>query len=655
MTARVLIVDDSLTVRMGLAETFAAAGFDAVPCDTLGAARAALAAKPCQLVILDVQLPDGDGIDLLIELRRAADTAKLPIFLLSSESEVKHRIRGLTGGADAYLAKPYDAAQLVERAERLLATQVDDPRPLVLVIDDSVTFREEIAARLGEAGFRVLAAASGEEGLRRAADVRPAAIVVDGVMPGIDGTAVIRTIRLDPALSATPCLMLTASEGAASEVTALDAGADGYVRKSEGSELILVRLRALLRAGAKPRPDGPSAFGPKKILAVDDSRTYLELLGETLHDDGHDVVKAHSGAEALAVLGVEAVYCVLLDLFMPGLSGTETCQRIKATPALRNVPLIMLTASEDQQTMIDGINAGADDYVTKSADFAVLKARLRAQLRRKQVEDETRRVREQFLQKETEANAARALAEQKTLLLGQLETKNAELAAVNRELETFAYSVSHDLRQPLRSIDGFSKVLLEEHAGGLPPDARHYLERVRAGAQRMAALIDGLLALSRVTQSELVRRPLRLDAIARRVFQRLSDGDPGRAAELDIDGEILAQGDPQLIESVLENLIGNAWKFTAHARPARLAVGVACEPRRAFYVRDNGVGFQMEYAGKLFGPFQRLHSDKQFAGTGIGLATVQRIVHRHGGEIWAESRPGEGSTFYFTLPAEAAP
>jgi two-component system, NtrC family, sensor kinase len=657
MTDHIIIVDDSLTVRMDLGDAFHEAGFDCSLCTSADEARSAIRRKSPSLVVLDVHLVDSDGIELLAELRRSQETSATPVILLSSEAEVKDRVRGLETGASAYIGKPYDRSYVVARARNLLLKEkASDGPPRVLVIDDSITFREVLGTFLRELGYDVVLASSGEEGLRRAADVRPDAIVVDGVMPDLDGTAVIRRIRLDSGLQTIPCLLLTASEEGASEILALDSGADAYVRKGDGNDIVAARLQAMLRVTeeSRERDYAPSLLAPKRVLAVDDSVTYLEELSAQLSSDGYEIIKARSGKEALALLAVEQVDAILLDLLMPDLSGTETCKQIKASPGLRNVPLIMLTALAEAHAMIEGINAGADDYVAKTGDFDVLKARLRAQVRRKQFEDENRRIREDVLRKGAEAQAAQQLAEARAMLLQELERKNAELQAVNRELQAFAYSVSHDLRQPLRGMDGFSKVVLEQYGDRLDDTARHYLERVRASAQRMEQLIDGLLVLSRVHAKEIQRGTVSLDAIAWRVIDRLKEGDPSRRVDCVVADSLTADADEHLMESVFENLLGNAWKFTSRCDRARIEVGVEREKERdgnrsVYSIVDNGVGFKMDYVDKLFGPFQRLHSDHDFPGTGIGLATVQRIVHRHGGEIWARSEPDVRTAFFFTL------
>ncbi len=232
-----------------------------------------------------------------------------------------------------------------------------------------------------------------------------------------------------------------------------------------------------------------------------------------------------------------------------------------------------------------------------------------------------------------------------------LGRRNTELTAVNRELEAFSYSVSHDLRAPLRAIDGFSQALLEDHTDRLDEEGHEHLHRVRAAAQRMAQLIDDLLDLSRVTRREMRRERVDLSALARETVEQLRKSDPERAVKAAIVDGAVTEGDSHLLRVVLENLLGNAWKFTAKRPGARIEFGMTTMPdgERVFYVRDNGVGFDMAYAGKLFGAFQRLHGMKEFPGTGIGLATVQRVVHRHGGRVWADAALDRGATFFFTL------
>ncbi|WP_406696318.1 ATP-binding protein [Singulisphaera sp. Ch08] len=233
----------------------------------------------------------------------------------------------------------------------------------------------------------------------------------------------------------------------------------------------------------------------------------------------------------------------------------------------------------------------------------------------------------------------------------RVRERTAQLEASNKELEAFCYSVSHDLQAPLRAIDGFSQELLASHAGQLDDQGRHYLERIRAGGQRMAQLIADLLQLSRLSRSEMQQQRVDLSGVAREVADDLRQREPGRDVSFVIEPGVSGFGDPRLLRLVLENLLGNAWKFTAKQPRATIAFERAeTEGGRAYAVRDDGAGFDMAFAGKLFGAFQRLHSDRDFPGTGIGLAIVQRVIHRHGGRVWGEGAVERGASFSFTLP-----
>lgn len=232
------------------------------------------------------------------------------------------------------------------------------------------------------------------------------------------------------------------------------------------------------------------------------------------------------------------------------------------------------------------------------------------------------------------------------------ETKrqNAQLEAANRELDAFGYSVAHDLRAPLRAIDGFSLAILQDFQDQLPAEGAKYLQRIRAGAQRMAQLIEDLLKLARISRYEIVRNEVDLSNLAREVTSQLQTSHPDRQVRVSIAPDVVVTGDRNLLRIVLENLVGNAWKFTSGQPRAEIELGVKnSDAERVLFIRDNGPGFDMEHAGKLFGVFQRLHRDNEFPGTGVGLATVQRIVHRHGGRIWADAAVGKGATFYFVL------
>jgi PAS domain S-box-containing protein len=289
----------------------------------------------------------------------------------------------------------------------------------------------------------------------------------------------------------------------------------------------------------------------------------------------------------------------------------------------------------------------------------------------KQAEGASRRLNEQLEERVAERTAqlqeANEALARKVAELQQLEQeltrRNVELQATTEELESFAYSVSHDLRAPLRAIDGFGMALLQDHADELSANGRHYLERMRAASRRMGLLIDDLLQLSRVTRSSLHYQSVNLSHLAHTILAELKEGEPSRQVDLAVQDHLIVEADARLMRILMANLLSNAWKFTRGRAAARIEVGalgdhpaVAASAAPAeesagqvYYVADNGVGFNMAYADKLFGAFQRLHSEREFEGTGIGLATAQRIVRRHRGRIWGEAAEGAGARFYFTL------
>jgi signal transduction histidine kinase/ferredoxin len=249
------------------------------------------------------------------------------------------------------------------------------------------------------------------------------------------------------------------------------------------------------------------------------------------------------------------------------------------------------------------------------------------------------------LHNERELNRHRAHLEE------LVKERTAELDSANKELEAFSYSVSHDLRAPLRSITGFSQVLLDDYAERLDDEGKDSLERIIAGGRRMGQIIDDMLNLSRVSRSELKRGQVNLSAVARKIGEELRAADPERHVEFVIADGLMTKGDGQLLHQVLENLLGNAWKFTEKRKKARIEFGLLQRgDEEIYFVRDNGAGFDMAYADKLFSPFQRLHNTSEYQGTGIGLATVKRIVVRHGGRVWIEGEVEKGSVVYFTLP-----
>ncbi|GIE94749.1 response regulator [Paractinoplanes rishiriensis] len=649
MTHRVLIVDDSLTVRMDLHDAFAADGFVTILCATGAEARTAFAGVEFDAAVLDVLLPDADGLDLLTELRKSPDRSEVAIVLLSSEDEVADRLAGLRTGADEYVGKPYDAGYVVARVRQLLGdppTRTDN-RTTVLVVDDSMTFREQLRELLEPEGYAVLTAPSGEEGLRTAADRRPQAIIVDGVMPGIDGATVIRRVRLDPALRDIPCILMTAADDYATELQMLDAGADAFVRKQQNLAIVPAKLNAVLRQSSEQLPIEVtgSLHGPSKVLALTPDRDRLADLAGSLRDDGYDVVPVADTGDALDLLAEQPVDCIVLGLGLSGDMGRDACRRIKDVPVIGETPVVMTGENDDD--MLACLAAGADDYVRSGAGAEALRAHVRTQIRRKQSHDESRRIREELMRRELDAaeeRSARQLAETRAALVEELEWRN-------RELEAFSGSVSHDLRGPLQVISSFAEVMLDDEDEPLGVEARRRLARIQAAAVRMADLVESLLILARASRGQLRRTAFDLTATAWQVIADVEARDPEHKVAFTVHEGMTADADEGLVQVILENLVNNAVKFTRKVEHATVEIGHDAE---RYFVRDNGAGFPAGKAGELFRPFARLHKAEDFPGTGIGLTTVHRAVERHGGEIWAEGEDGRGATFWFTLPSAAA-
>ncbi|AGL18474.1 response regulator [Actinoplanes sp. N902-109] len=646
-TSTVLIVDDSLTVRMDLKEAFESDGFATVLCSTGEQARSAFTAGGFHVAVLDVLLPDADGVELLRELRSGPAGEDIVTVLLSSEAEVADRLYGLRTGADEYVGKPYDAGYVVGRCRQLLGqdtAQRHPSQPAVLVIDDSITFREQLRDLLVPEGYTVLTAASGEEGLRTAADRRPQAVIVDGVMPGIDGATVIRRMRLDPALRDTPCLLMTAADDYATEVQMLEAGADAFVRKQQDLAVVVAKLAAVLRTSAERLPIEAisSLHGPGKVLTVTHERHRLGELADALRSDGYDVVEGDNGDDALKLLAAQPVDCIVIGL---GPGAMELCRRIKEVPHVGDTPLVM--TGEDENALLDCLAAGADDYLRFDDGADTLRAHVRAQIRRKQSLDESRRIREELMRRELDAageRAARQLAETRAALVEELEWRN-------RELEAFSGSVSHDLRGPLQVISSFAETMLEDDEESLGEQTQHRVRRIHAAAQRMAELVDSLLILARASRGDLRREHFDLTLTTWQVIGEVQAREPDRTVEFVVAPDMTADADRGLVRVILENLVNNAVKFTRKVQHPLIEIGwtgPVDNPR--YHVRDNGAGFPAGKAIELFRPFARLHNADDFPGTGIGLTTVHRAVERHGGEIHAEGEDGRGATFWFTLP-----
>jgi signal transduction histidine kinase len=366
-----------------------------------------------------------------------------------------------------------------------------------------------------------------------------------------------------------------------------------------------------------------------------DARPIEQLLRNTV-GSCLDVVRSDRLADGLERLAAGGFAAVLLDLALPDSRGPEAFAAVHGQAP--DTPIIVLTGLGDEAMALRLVEEGAQDYLIKGqADGDLLARSIRCGIGRKRAEAEVRRRNEQ--------------------LEGRVRQRTAELEAANQELEAFTYSVSHDLRAPLRQVDGFVRLLVEQFRDRLDPTAQHYLRRIQEGAHQMGRLVDDLLNFARVGRQDLHPRLTVLNEVVEDILDDPSLEVAGREIDWRIDRHLpTVECDPGLIRVVLTNLLSNAVKYTRPRKRAVIEIGHALERGEAvLFVRDNGVGFDMRYADKLFGVFQRLHRAEEFEGTGVGLATVQRIVHKHRGRIWVEAELDRGATFYFTLGAAAAP
>jgi signal transduction histidine kinase len=388
-------------------------------------------------------------------------------------------------------------------------------------------------------------------------------------------------------------------------------------------------------------PPSPVEDHQVNILLVDDQPANLLALEAMLQGLGQTLIRAESGREALKWLLTHDFAVILLDVKMPDMDGFETAALIRQRDKSRDTPIIFLTAADKTHTeAVRGYAVGAVDYLVKPVvpEFVRSKVSVFVELAKKN--EQLRRQAE--LLRESE-QAARELAEARAELVSDLEHKN-------RELESFSYAVSHDLRAPLRRIEAFGRAVLESQGERLDQNGRRFLDRIQEASRQMSQLIDDVLYLSKVSRAEVRQQEIDLSALVETILERVREGDPGRTVETRVRPGVIVEGDGRLLRIALTNLLENAWKFTARESAPRIEFGMMTamgEP--TYFVRDNGAGFDMAYVDRLFGPFQRLHLASEFPGSGIGLATVQRIIHRLGGRVWAEGVVGQGATFSFTL------
>ena len=567
----------------------------------------------------------------------------------------------------------------------------------ILLVEDSRTQAVVLTDAFEREGWQVDWVLTVDSALERLGRTPPDLIVLDYYLPGIRGDRLCHRLRMNVDMRGIPILMLTMDETGIAEVRGLESGADDFVSKSADTGILLARVRALLgRSSPQPAILGSTGhfYRPARLLTIDDSPTYREYLAGELQQEGYQIEAASSGRDGLERIVREPFDCALVDLVMPGMSGIELCRQVTELRRATDNPiaLLMLTGRESKEDLTQALEAGADDFVGKSSDMAVLKGRIRALLRRKFYQEENRRIVAELKNKEMEmlrAKADKDVAEAKAALNDELEmrvvARTRELADANRRLaeqhqenEMYVFGASHDLRTPLVTLTGFSMELAQIcgelrsifEGSDLPGaikergltlvgvEVAEHVRVIQSAVKRLSDIIDAMLRVSRVGRVEYRRQDVDVQGVVQRVIDSLCVVVTERAAQISILDLPPAQGDETAIEQVFANLIGNALIYLDPTRPGMIEVGCHTGHTRdgiesachIYYVRDNGRGIPKEYQCQLFQAFKRLQPDAA-PGEGIGLTIVRRIVERHDGKVWVESASGIGSTFFIALPA----
>ncbi len=405
------------------------------------------------------------------------------------------------------------------------------------------------------------------------------------------------------------------------------------------------------------------------IMAVEDSVVQAKRLKHFLDENNLNNKIFYTAMDAYHAAITDPPVLVISDIVMPGMDGYEFCKKLKDEPDLKDIPIILLTSLRDPLDIIKGLQAGADNFITKPYEEKYLLSRINYLLANREIRrsgggemvleivfrgnkyainSDKKQILDLLL---SVYEAAVQRNDELILVQEQLQAMNENLTSANREMESFSYTVSHDLRSPLHTIHGYTQLMLEDYSDRLEPEALGFLDTILNASKNMAQLIDDLLKFSRSGRAVIEKNHVNLSNVASQVMQLIRQRDSSRIVHVKIQEGISGYADKNLMGVVLDNLLGNAWKYSGKNTEAEIEFGeTEIDGEKVYFVKDNGAGFDMEKADTMFNPFERFHSTEEFPGTGVGLATVRRILEKHDGRIWAESQVGKGSVFYFTLP-----